>query len=493
MDTEIVERFISVAEGIVHNAGTVSGSIPDTYEKVLEEIEYIIELIKSGESMLRNVKIYLSMMKVDNYCQIIYDTIMKSIGARTIDIDKLSGMSTDISELNEITRHMWILIRNTEIEGNLPADGDINTPEYRIMVGLSGDPVRLEEAKDAVLIDPDSMNWPCENKKHNPMQYLILKHRFVPDDISKPLPELSKNIFGVELKPDSSLKDMCDKLKCGYMLIRMAKPDNYEYTFFNLTSMDYIRENDLFDGMMNGVNKTNINRLNTLRHVSGSEQPGYGIEFYEQPQMVVFDTHDDKTYRVLKRGGEIICDMEAIRPLMNPATSTSRRLESYNRELDVEIRKYLSDPINIRTDLHSDWGEIDSRMTNIVIDMLRNSMKGKKVRVRDFIDVLYLPEFSSEIKKLMTKYISSNDMDIREIRLTVEYEVQKSVVALRERLSALFNSRKRMIESAERENLFSLIEHHIYLNITMVFNKQNNIYNMVKQKYALLKGLGSLR
>lgn len=508
MFDELLAKYSGLYDLILKQAGSIQGSLPTVYNKMLDtgdKIDRLLErkLPKPGlDYMIWNVSIYLNISKQHNYFQDILKMLIRSAGSNTIELEQYSRIHDRLDELEVMIRNYWIWLLEggpdiTIEEDLVPLDkfsqlglGD-DDEAYSVVIGLYGSGKLLEESKDDILI-PGNMDLDISNKKHNCIQYSILGHQLTPLDQSRSLNYLASNVFSIKSANKISLDSLCKKLKCGYIVFNLVRPRNYEYTIRNLTEIDYIKDNDLYDDMSNGVNKINIARLDTVRSVdpeSNKTDYSFQANVKNQKYVLILDTHDGDTYRILARGDTVLHPIESVKGLLKPETSSSRRLEAYNGCLNEELYNNLTDPVELPRRVKSNWNDINERIVSLIMSELRDKVKSKKITVKTLEEIVTSDEFYYDVKNLILKYLKVQEMGSYEVQLTSEYEIYRSVSALVDRLKAIFRYKSQLIRKEDRSKIFNILTLYVRNNTYIVFNDQNNIFNAIQQKAAIVKAL----
>lgn len=332
------------------------------------------------------------------------------------------------------------------------------------------------------------------NKSHNLMQHMISMCCLVPSGSSQDISEISKKWFGVATK---SIDDLIKKLEYSCLLLNKIQKNNYEYTIWNLTDPEYIKDNNLEDDPRNGVNKINIKRLETIRAINPSTDQNpydFSIKFIEgkdkdQP-VFVLDTHDGATYRLLRKyGRDLTISSEEARKILDPRTSSPIRLEVYNNIINSVIQSKVVQPplLQLAAGEKIVWNNVNDKLANQIVAYFREYTKGKGMDYKILKNAIEDNEFVAVITESLISFVKIREVESNEVMLTIEFELHSNMKILRDKMLYFIKSKKQKMKDYDKEKMLSFMSSDLLYVLGQVFNSQANIFNSIMQKFMILK------
>jgi hypothetical protein len=234
------------------------------------------------------------------------------------------------------------------------------------------------------------------NRSSNAVQRLVQKFNLVPDDVEKPLAQLLQDISGssTSIEETSRIISSSGDKKFGFIVIHKIIDRPVKYNIWNLIDENYIESRGLMEEKTVGVNSKSLTRGETIVMQDLVKNPKSTVKFIDdlfdknndKNYYYVIETLDGENYYFLLPWSTTIKYIPAswLLPLKNIKKTPSRRVESYNGLLNIEIMKHLKTPFVefsqfsrddiIREDSH--WRGLRNNIKNIVIGHIRDIVGG---------------------------------------------------------------------------------------------------------------------
>src|SRR5207248_2215759 len=101
------------------------------------------------------------------------------------------------------------------------------------------------------------------------------------------------------------------------------------------------------------------------------------IEGSNTKLVFVMDTHDGKSYRLMRKSGEIFVNRSDINDMIDPRTSSPRRLEVLNTIMNNVIQSKVVQSPNLFPDERIVWNNVNDKLANQIVMFFREYTKGK--------------------------------------------------------------------------------------------------------------------
>jgi len=477
---KIKEKTKSISQSLVKS--NFFGSYPSLNNDFNKSYDVIIDFVYEAKV---SVEYFYRELEFTLAAEVIVDVTSKSEGTSDMKnlVDAMFALVIERSDLLDYDDFI-------KFYNSADLDRDVLDYYYVLMSSDEGVDDVLEGIKDGAVAEegirlPSKLN----NKEHNVMQWMLTSHGLAPLGPSESIEKIAKDFFNVVAK---SVKDLAKKLSCGYLILNKVRANNYEYMIWNLVDDDFIQSHNLRDDMRNGVNKTNLARLDTVRALGNKDSEyDFTLKYEVGDNNVILDTHDGVRYRLMSHVtyGKT-CPREFVERLVDVKTSTPRRLECYNKVMENVIK--INDKLDLMSDEKVIWNNVNAKLAEQMVDFFGEWTKGKGLDYK----VMKKAVESQELRDLLTSNLLSflrvrEFNDKREITLTMEYEMEKCIKQLQPKLIGFMASKKTQMKKYSRQQVLSFMATDLPFVLRQVFNSQANIFNAIIQKSIILAKYGA--